>query len=86
MRRDVYSTERVKWFPDIISSAGNRSLSADVSVRETGNNRRSDIPHFIPPRFDKDADAIYEAWSGGGGTHGCSSFVRLPTPAASLRK
>lgn len=62
MRRDVYSMERAKSFSDIISSAGNRFLPADVSARWKGNNRRSDIPPFISQHFDEDADAIYEPW------------------------
>lgn len=61
MRWNVYSTERAKSFSDNISSTGNRFLSADVSVRKKGNKRHSDIPHFIPQCFDKDADAISEA-------------------------
>lgn len=64
MQRDVYSVERVKSFSDIISSAGNRFLSGDVSARKKGNKRHSDIPYFIPQRFDKHADAIYELWRG----------------------
>lgn len=64
MRWDVYSAERAKSFSDIISPTGNRFLSGDVSARKKGNKRHSDIPYFIPQRFDKHDDAIYELQRG----------------------
>lgn len=64
MRRDVYSIEWVESFSDVISSAGNRFLSGDVSARKKGNKRHSDTPYFISQRFDKHTDAIYEPQSG----------------------